>query len=247
MRIALNAVGEVGLRTGRILGAESDLVALGIYGDDPGLGQDRRTIGISTLDGYDVLVTDDVDEASAVAAIAAADGVGFVTPGEIDATVANAFTSSPLLTGCSLAGLAETLSVHEATRTEEPIDAVIAWTEEGKPLRRGTPVAFPDPVGARWGEQIGPAGRTTRIAVPLDGQWAGATATIVGRIGDETQTRIVGVADDRAHLEALALAAGAVVVAQTERVGHLIPGDLAEEYLLASLRMGLGVATYTME
>jgi hypothetical protein len=124
---------------------------------------------------------------------------------------------------------------------------VIAWTEEGKPVRRGDPVAFPDPVGARWGKRRRSAGTTTRIAVPVDSDWAGATATVVGRTDDGRETRIVGVADQVRHLEALALAAGAVAAIATDLTGVIRPSDIAEEYLAAALRMGLGVATYTME
>lgn len=249
MRIALNAIGEVGTRTGRILTAEADLVALGLYGDHAGIAQDRRTLPISSLEGFDVLVTDDREASSALAGLAVEDGLACVVPGPISSTVAEHFsqTNKVVLTNCSLAGLAETLAVHEAAGTDEPLDTVIAWTEHGKPLRRGTPVAFPDPVGARWGRRIGRAATTTRIAVPVDGEWAGATATIVGKIGDVTETRIVGVADAGDHLEAIALAAGAVVATKTDISGAIEPRDVAELYLRTALAMGLGVAAYTLD
>lgn len=250
MRIALNAVGEVGVRTGRILTAEHDLVALGLYGDSSSLGQDRRTIPISSLEGFDALVTDDLDGGSAIAAIAADDGVSCALPGTASDDVIDRFRrsgSAVLVTGCSLAGLAATLAAHETARTDEPLDTVVAWTEPGKPLRKGSPVAFPEPVGARWGRRVETAARLTRLAVPVDGGWAGATATVVGRIGTTTETRIVGVADETSHLEALALAAGAVVAATTDLTGVLTPEDVAEHYLATALRMGLGVATYTLD
>lgn len=249
MRIALNAVGEVGKRTGRILTAESDLAALGIYGKDGGIGQDRRTIPIATLDGFDVLVTDDTEASSALAGIALEDGLACAVPGTVSPAIAERYRHAalPLITDCSLAGLADTLAVHEAAKTDTPLDRVIAWTEPGKPLRRGAPVAFPDPVGARWGRRVGPAGAITRVAVPVDGPWAGATATVVGIVDGETATRIVGVADAEAHLHALALAAGAVTAAVTDLSGPLHPGDVAEVYLATALRMGLGVAAYTLD
>jgi len=249
MRIALNAVGEIGTRTGRILAAERDLVALGLYGDHSGMAQDRRTLAISSLDGFDVLVTDDGEASSALAGLAVEDGLACAVPGVITPAVAERFSRAKkaVLTKCSLSGLAETLAVHEAARTDRPLDTVIAWTEHGKPRRRGTPVAFPDPVGARWGRRVGPLAEVTRIAVPLDGPWAGATATVVGKVGDTTATRIVGVADARDHLEALALAAGAVVATQTDLSGPIQPHHVAELYLTTALRMGLGVATYTLD
>jgi hypothetical protein len=249
VRIAINAIGEVGIRAGRILSAERDLSALGLYGDTSGIGQDRRIITITTLDGFDALVTDDREGASALAVLAAEDGLACAVPGQVSDEAAARIRASgtTLLTDCSLAGLAETLSIHESTLTDEPLEVVIAWTEPGKPLRRGAPAAFPDPVGARFGRRIGPTGRTTRVAAPVDGDWAGATATVVGKVAGETQTRIVGVADERPHLEALALAAGAVVAATTDRTGVIAPGDVADDYLIAVLGMGLGVAAYTMD
>jgi len=249
MRIALNAVGEIGTRTARVLAAESDLVALGLYGDHSGMAQDRRTVVISSLDGFDVLVTDDHGSSSALAGLAVDDGLACAVPGDISPTVAQRYsmTNTVILTNCSLSGLAETLAVHEAARTDRPLDTVIAWTEYGKPRRRGTPVAFPDPVGARWGRRVGRAAEVTRIAVPVDGPWAGATATIVGKVGDATATRIVGVADERDHLEAISLAAGAVVATQTDFSGAIEPRQVAELYLTTALRMGLGVATYTVD
>jgi hypothetical protein len=250
VRIARNAIGEVGVRTGRILTAERDLVALGLYGDGTSIGQDRRTIPISSLTGFDLLVTDDVDGGSALAALAADDGLSCAIPGEASDDVRDRFEhsgDSVLITHCSVEGLAETLAAHEAARADDPAETVIAWTEEGSPLRRGEAVAFPDPVGARWGKRRRSAGTTTRIAVPVDGDWAGATATVVGRVGGGRETRIVGVADQRAHLEALALAAGAVAAVRTDLTGVITPKDVAEEYLAAALHMGLGIAAYTLD
>lgn len=249
MRIAINAIGEVGVRAGRILSAERTLSALGLYGDTSGIGQDRRVISITSLDGFDALVTDDREGASALASLAADDGLACAVPGEVsDEAAARVLAAgTTLLTNCSLSGLAETLSIHESTLTDEPLEVVIAWTEPGKPLRRGAPAAFPDPVGARFGRRIGPAGRTTRVAAPVDGDWAGATATVIGKVSGDTHTRIVGVADERAHLEALALAAGAVAAARTELTGVIQPGDVADDYLMTVLGMGLGVAAYTID
>lgn len=249
MRIALNAVADVGIRTGRVLSAEPDLVALGLYGDHAGIAQDRRTLRISTLQGFDVLVTDDVVGSSSLAGLAAEDGLACAVPGAIEPDIAAQFSAANrvVISNCSLAGLAETLAVHEAARTEQPLETVIAWTEDGKPLRRGTPVAFPAPVGARWGRRIGPPGESTKVAVPVDGPWAGATATVVGTVGDATATRIVGVADAADHLKAIALAAGAVIAAKTDLSGPIEPRDVAESYLTVAMRMGLGVAAYTLD
>jgi hypothetical protein len=250
MRIALQAVGVIGTRVGRILSAEAELAALGLYGDQAGLAQDRRTLRISSLDGFNALVTDDETSAAlALAALAVEDGISCAIPGAINDALGLRFETAgkTVMANCSLAGLAETLAAHEAARTDSPIDTVIAWTESGKPIRRGTPVAFPDPVGARWGRRLGRAHGIARVSVPIDGPWAGATAIVVGTNGDSTVSRIVGVADDADHLRAIALAAGAVTVTQTDKVGRIEPRDVAEQYLAAALGMGLGVATYTLD
>ena len=70
MRIALHAAGEVGTRAGRILLAERNLEALGLYGHD-GSTAERKTIAIRSVAGFDVLITDDLDGASSFARIAA--------------------------------------------------------------------------------------------------------------------------------------------------------------------------------
>jgi hypothetical protein len=250
VRIALNAIGDVGVRTGRILTAERDLAALGLYGDTASLGQERRTIRISSLQGFDLLVTDDAEEGSALARLAGADGLSCALPGDAPDDVRDLFErseSSVLITRCSIEGLAETLAAHQATRADDIAETVIAWTEEGKPLRNGEPVAFPDPVGARWGKRQRSAGTTTRIAVPVDSDWAGATATVIARTGRGRERRIVGVADQVRHLEALALAAGAVAAVRTDLTGVITPQDVGEDYLAIALSMGLGVAAYTLD
>ena len=60
-------------------------------------------------------------------------------------------------------------------------------------------------------------------------------------------TRIVGVADLAPHLEALALAAGALAVgAGSYPPGTRSPADAAEAYLTEALEAGLDVAAYAI-
>jgi hypothetical protein len=248
MRIAVHAVGEAGRRAALILLAERDLVALGLYGHQ-GRVADRRTIAIRELTGFDPLVTDDRDAASGLAGIAADDGIScVVTADEVDRDVAERFSAGEqiLLLGANLAGIAESLAAHEVARTDVVTETSAAWTTSGKPLRRGQAVAFPDPVGARWGEVVSGDHRTAHVRVPIQGEWAGAAATIVGEVDGERVQRVVGVADLGPHLSGIALAAGALVVAEKSippGVHH--PGDHAEAYLSAALRVGLEVAAYS--
>lgn len=250
MRLALHADGPVGRRAGRILLAEPALVALGRYGDTEARVEDRRTTAIRQLTGFDLLVTDAPDGES-FARIALDDGLHAVLsadveiPEDLDARAVRAGLT--ILVGADLGpGIAETLAAHEAARTTRDVSVRIAWTEQGAPLRRGIAVPFPDPVGPRWGRRVGEQGRVERVVAPVQGPWAGALATVAGRVGGRRRQRTVGVADDEAHLRAVALAAGALAVAEGAcQPGVQRPGDAASAYLAAALRIGMGVASFT--
>jgi len=237
MRIALDPTSEVGLKAGRLLLGEESLETLGIL-DRPVDTREPRVERITSLEGFDVVVTDDPDIEIGYEALAAAvplvvwvDGDGF------DAGAATV----PVLTGANLAtGIARALAAREAP--SQPTATVVAWTEPGKPLRNGEPVTFPDPVGPRWGMVRHREGTRTEVVVPIAGDWAGA----VVRTTLDGTTRILGIADDATHLEALALAAGAMVLANGPHpAGGLTPEHVADAYVLAALRAGLDIASFT--
>lgn len=227
----------MGLKAGRLLLGEEALDILGIL-DHPVDTREPRVHRITSLNGFDVAVTDDPDIGIGSDALAAGiplvvwvDGDGFDTSA---ATV-------PVLTGANLAtGIARALAAREAP--SRPTATVVAWTEPGKPLRTGEPVTFPDPVGARWGKVRHRERNRTEVVVPIAGDWAGAVVhTTV-----EGTTRILGIADDATHLEALALAAGTVVLANGPHpAGGLKPEDVADAYVLAALKAGLDIASFT--
>ncbi len=260
MRIALHADGDVGTRTGRILLAEPELVALGVYGHRGG-GADRRTMRIETLAGYDPLVTDAPDGRS-FATVAAEEGVSCVLAGtpRIDRRLAKRFLDRglTLLVGADLAGgIAEVLAAHEMAAIDRETAVRIAWTVPGRPLRRGEAIPFPDPVGPRWADRVGRTSRRrkrdegpaiSRYRAPLTGDWAGAVVRVRGEQHGRAVEQIVGVADHAAHLDAIALAAGAIAVAEGAfPPGVHRPAVAAGAYLGTALRIGLGVATHTME
>jgi hypothetical protein len=244
MRIALHATGEIGTRAGKILQAEAGLAALGLF-RQPDAAEDRRTTAISDLTGYQVLVGDaSGEEAVDLAREGVSSHLHVVLWADVTipegVAAAAAAAGRTVLTGASLAaGIAETLAAHEAGTT----DAVfIGWTEPGDPMRRGEAIPFPDPIGARWGRIVSDDGRLVRAAAPVAGPWAGAVARVMAA----TAERVVGVADERAHIEAIALAAGAISVAERGfGPGPCSPVDAAEAYLGAALRVGMGVATFT--
>jgi hypothetical protein len=237
MRIALHPTSEVGIKAGRLLLGERDLETLGILGHQV-IDRDARVLRIDDYSDFDVLVTDDPDPGIAEEAIAA--GVPVVTwvdDGRLD--LANVEVA--VMTGANLAtGIAGALAAREAAG--EPGAILVAWTEPGKSLRTGEPVTFPDPVGARWGKVRDRHGTMTEVVVAVPDEWAG----VVVKVTAEGTTRILGIADLAGHLESIALTAGAVTMAGgSHQPGRLVPGDVADDYLLAALRAGLDVASFT--
>lgn len=256
MRIALHATGDIGQRAGRILLAEPSLTALGLYGAR-GATEDRRTMAITDLDGFHLLVTDD-DSPRPLAAIAIEEGIACVAAAEprVGKRLARGFldAGTTFLVGANPAtGIAETLAAHELAQTDREDEVLIAWTRPGRPSRRGLALPFPDPVGPRWGDREGkkPRRRTrgpavTRASAPVNGPWAAAIAKVAGIRDGHPVEQIVGIADDEAHLAAISLASGAIAVAEgSYPPGIHRPAVAAEAYLAAALRVGLGVATYT--
>jgi hypothetical protein len=69
-------------------------------------------------------------------------------------------------------------------------------------------------------------------------------AKVTGGSPSGVVTRIVGVADLAVHLEALAFAAGAMLVPSCSP-GAVRPADNAEIYLVNALDIGLDVAAHT--
>jgi hypothetical protein len=250
MRLALHPTTDVGHRAGRILLSEPELEALGLYGYRSRGTEDRRSTAITELRGFALLVSDDATAPLDLAAIAAEDGLSCVLAADADppALLSTRFAGQglTLLLNSSPAGLAEALRFHQALGAEPGRPVLIAWTTEGKPLRRGVAVPFPDPLGARWGRRLPAApGRdpaVTRIEVPVEGTWGGALARLAGRRAGQ---RLVAVTDDRQHLAALVLAAGALLVARGGvSPGTRRPADAAASYLQTAGQLGLEIAGF---
>ncbi len=254
MRIALHATSEVGRRAGLILLNETGLSELGLLGGAEPKTKDPRIRPAESPDGYDVVVTDAADPATTVeAALAAQASCVTWTSDAQEQGEAFAEHVTTLLVGCSLAeGITPTLASHEVARTSHVLEEVLAWTVPGRPLRRGEAIPFPNPVGALWGREVASDATdrvpTRRLVAPVEGDWAAASARVTGILEDGVVSRVVGVSDLAAHLEAIALAAGAATVS----LGHCpsgtaLPTDCAEPYLGKALEMGLAVATYAVK
>ncbi|HSQ37461.1 MAG TPA: hypothetical protein VLS92_06180 [Acidimicrobiia bacterium] len=248
MRLALHPTTEAGQRAGRILLSEPELEALGIYGHRSGGTEDRRSMAITELAGFALLISDDATAPLDLAVIAAEDGLSCVLAADPapPPLLATRFATQglTLLLNAGAPGLAEALRFHERLSTGPGREVLVAWTTEGKPLRRGVAVPFPDPLGARWGRRL-PSGKdplVTRVEVPVEGPWGGALARTAGRRDDH---RLVAAADERQHLAALALAAGALLVARGGLApGVMHPADAAAAYLQTAGHIGLEIAGF---
>ncbi|HZJ49218.1 MAG TPA: hypothetical protein VFD97_09335, partial [Acidimicrobiia bacterium] len=206
MKIALDHTSEIGVRAGRLLLGEPDLDLLGVVRRDV-KDRDPRLRRIDDLSGFDAVVTD--DPASTILAEAAASGVPCVLWADsVDRPIET--TNAAVLVGSNLVeGIGRSLVARELDGAGDDTRLLFAWTEPGKPIRRGEAVTFPDPIGARWGSRRSATERRLEIAVPVPDEWAG----IVVSTWTEEASTTVGIADLATHLESIALAAGAVVAA----------------------------------
>ncbi len=249
MRIALRHTGDAGQRCGRILLGEASLDSLGLLDSDRIERGDRRVVTVDDLDAYDVLVTDagpDLTEDVESALDAGISCVVWEDSDDLATTYGDAFRSAgaTLMIGANLAaGIAPCLAAHETVGAGEVLDTVWAWTEPGRPFRRGVPLTFPDPVGPSWGREEPPAGPVRRYVARTEPPWAGAIARVTTGTADGVVTRTVGVADLDAHLEAIALTAGALAYGGYG-YGPVSPSERASDYMAAALRVGLGVAVH---
>ncbi|MFQ5555353.1 MAG: hypothetical protein ACE5GC_08295 [Acidimicrobiia bacterium] len=250
MRIALDPRGDVGTRCGRILLGEPGLTAIGLIDKTP-TGHDDRLESMTDLASYDLVVTDAIDAPTRTLDRALEAGIGcvvFADGDHVEEQYGRKFAEAglSLLVGANLAsGIAPCLATHETARGGEILDVTIAWTEPGSPIRRGEPIPFPDPVGARWARpRKGAAGYDAYVA-PITGDWAAAIARVTSAVESGVVTRIVGVADLAPHLEALALAAGALTLGAFPPGSHH-PVRAAGSYLGAALEAGLEVAAYSI-
>ncbi len=248
MRLALHQSGEVGTRAGRILLAERALTALGLVDKQP-TERDPRLEAVEVLATYDALLTDapEPEPDIEMALTAGVSCVVWVDADQAHEAYHDAFAEAGLrlLTGTNLAtGIAPALTAHEVAAADNVLDVTMAWTEPGTPRRRGEAIAFPDPVGSRWGEARDSSFADRAYVARVSGAWAAAMAKVTGATPGGVVTRIVGVSDLAVHLEAIAFATGAALVSSYPP-GSSRPADLADDYLSKALDIGLDVAAHT--
>jgi hypothetical protein len=228
--------------------AERSLTALGLVDKHP-TEPDDRLEHVDVLATYDALVTDDPSPHEQIESALSA-GISCVVWDDADGAATEwgeAFAEAGLrlLTGCNLgSGIAPSLTAHEVAGAGTVLDVTTAWTEPGAPRRRGEPIPFPEPVGSRWAEPRNTTSTDRAYVARTAGEWGAAMARVTGATDAGVVTRIVGVADLAIHLEAIALATGAMVIAEYAP-GVSRPADAAETYLSRALNAGLDVAAHT--
>lgn len=248
MKIALDATGKIGARAARVLLAERSVAALGLIGRRSTSG-DTRVSTITNLAGWDVLASDDTEQMERRYRQASDHGIPFVVP--TDEGLFPHDPDIPVVAGANpRAGLAVSLASQECARHSSPMEVAVGWTEPGRPLRRGRPLVFPQPIGNLWaheGRDVWPGAPTgTQFsAAPVEGPWAGLVVRVTAATSEGVEVHTIGVADDATFLGGIALAAAVLAAASgAYPTGLHYPAAAAPAYLDASLRAGLGIATF---
>lgn len=250
MRVVVHPVGEAGRRAVRVLQAEPTISQVSVWGiDDPG----PRVQVVEDIDDNDVVVTD-LHEPDDLATLCLTAGAALVTPVAWGSEPAREFAAAglSLIVGANIeTGIAAGLALQEAALMDTPLEVRVAWTVAGRPRRRGEPIPFPGPVGSLWAREVDPQGWTdTNIPVkafeaPVEGEWAAAMAQVSGALDDGVQRTIVGVADHKAYLSAIALASAVVPAGQhAYPPGRHWASAAPTPYLDRALAAGLDVASF---
>jgi len=239
MRVGVRCHTEAGLRAARVLAADPSVDYVALFPGSTYVARELPRVDI-VGEGWDAIATDgEPDPAWARNRV--------VTSGRPIGP-----WSGDLVFGADLtAGIGGCLAAIEGARHDGAARIVLGFTVAGQVPRRGRLLRFPDPVGVRYGRPVPahefPIAVTEAIAAPGPETWAGLLIE-VSRPGEDLPFRIVGVADERLFLEALALAAGAMAAASGAYPSGLSPAfEASGPYVEAAVRSGLTVAWYSSD
>ncbi len=204
MKVALDGTDEVAGRTARVLYAEASVTRIGFMQSDiPRLGKRSGTAG--DLSDYDVIVSTGETPSTDLTARASVLGVPLVLWKD-ETGLHRGPAASPVAVAANVGStLAPSLAHHPSAAITESDTVTIAWTEPGRPFRKGEAITFPEPVGPVWAQRRSKG----RFVARTSDNWGGAVLIAVGP-HDE---RIVGVSDHAGHLEAITLAAVTMLAA----------------------------------
>ena len=217
MKIAIHQTGPVAGRCAEILLADADLTLLGVLDQQP---ERPKTTKVDDLAEWDVLVSDASDTTEILSRATSA-SVPLAVRGTVSTPV-----QIPVFADASLAALARAIASTVTPRS-------VAITAPGTPLRSGVAIGFPPPVGRLRSH---PPSEGLIIA-PTSAEWAGVVV--------ETPSRTIGLADQGAFLDAIALAAAAIVMAtESHEVGLVNLPSIADRYLDIAETAGLEIASF---
>ena len=244
MRIAVHVSGELGVRTSRVLLAEPG-VHVGLFDED---SKAKRVHRVDGLADWDVLVVDEISIGSRVQIERA---LALDLPVVLTGEAPTFDVQTPTLISGVLEGarLAMALAHSGLGGTDELMEAQLAWTVQGHPLRAGVGVTFPDPVGPQWGEPatVPDASYPTRgLVAPVSGKWRALTTLLTIGTDDGVTQRVYGLADDQGFLNGAALASAALAAGEgAYPTGINGPGDPDGVFLRNAQRAGLHIAAFT--
>jgi hypothetical protein len=236
VKFVLDSGSEIGRRTAWILLGDkrcSQLVMLnsGWRPSDPRVSHGKDVSGAS------VVLSDGTTPLASLIGRASVAGVPLVVWSDAEESELGP-AAIPVLVGANVGTtLVDALLMHPASTPTADDEVKVAWTEPGSPHRGGTPIAFPEPVGMAWTDERSPG----RFVAFRDDEWAGATTIVEGEEGQ----RVVGVADQGAHIEALTLAAVGFVAANGSfNTGIQQPLTALAEILTEARNLELEVAVW---
>ena len=209
----------------------------------------ERSDSITSVSGWNALGVSSISEASErYVEEALAAGVPVVVGSDLpfgypvgDATVVIGATEG--------FGLAAALAMAMIDPDSRPLKTRLAWTVPGRALGAGTPVTFPEPIGALWaGRDESPLDwpRITCLAAPDHSPWLGVAVNLKLQGSNGAEERIWGVTDDAAFLRAVSMSSALIAAARgAYPAGVNSPGDPQGMYLRLARAAGLEIAAFT--
>lgn len=204
VRVAVDTSTKVGNRMVRVLLSESGVSYVGVLAG--GVPNQSRSGPVEDLASFDVVVSDGTSDLDSLVGRTSVAGIPLVLWTDLDPALTGS-AHTPVIFGANVAtALTAALLTHPVVSTTASDSVRVGWTEPGKPKRRGEALHFPEPIGSSWAKRRSGAG----FVAFRDDEWAGAVVDVQG----ETGRRIVGVADHGAYIEAITLAAVALLAAE---------------------------------
>ena len=243
-RVALHLSDILARRVPSVLLAEPG-VEIGLLQGDT---RSQRTQSISSVTGWNALAVSDISEAAKPhVEEALSSGIPVVVGSDLPFGCPVGDATFVIGAGEAF-GLAAALAMAMIDPGSRPLDTRLAWTVPGRALGAGTPVTFPEPIGALWaGRDESPLDwpGITCLAAPDHSPWLGVAVSLKLQRPNGNEQRIWGVADDADFLRAVSMSSAVLAAARgAYPPGTNSPGDPQGVYLRLTRAAGLQVAEF---